>query len=254
MAWGTMGNPNDLGGLMLLVSAVFISARAYGLRMRRGSRVLGYATTAVAVWIGLTAMEDARAYRLGLVVLAAMHLIDRVVAPGRSALRVTAMLLLGWATLAVALTRGGYILEAILDKSGSDALRLRLFADGFSSALLSGGFGRGLGAEKAMIDSGEIPLNFHNVVAQLAAELGLVVTAAFLTYLFALVLGWAFVTRSARAIGREAALARATLAAALLIYGVTSSGVLESPVYWAFFAAMALLSAMAVPSTGMRPT
>jgi len=151
---------------------------------------------------------------------------------------------LGSATLAVALTRGGYILETILDKRGSDALRLTLIADGFSSALLSGGFGRGLGAEKAMIDSGEIPLNFHNVFAQLAAELGLVVSAAFLTYLFALVLGWAFVTRSARAIGREAALARATLAAALLIYGVTSSGVLESPVYWAFLAANALLTAV----------
>ena len=85
------------------------------------------------------------------------------------------------------------------------------------------------------------------MVVQLAAELGLVVAGAFLAYLVWLVISWAFVTRSARLIGRDAAIARATLAVALLIYGVTSSGVLESPHYWAFFAVTALLTGRRLP-------
>lgn len=242
VAWGTMGNPNDLSGFLLILTAVFLSVRAYGLQLRRGRLVLGFATTAVAIWIGLTALADSRAFRLGLVALIGMHLIDRLLTPSRTALRVPVTLLLGWAALALALLKGGSIIHGITDAGASDALRLKLVSEGLGAALLSGGFGRGLGAEKASLDAGEITTNLHNILATLLMEFGFLVAAAFVTYLLVLLLSWAFVTRSARAIGAEAALARATLAVALLIYGVTSSGVIESPVYWTFFAATALLS------------
>lgn len=242
VAWGTMGNPNDLGGLLLLVMAVFLSSKAYGLRLSRSALVLGYATTAVAIGIGFTALANARAFRLGVLLLIGMHLLDRLLTPGRSALRIPVMLLLGWAALAVALLRGGSVVRGMVEAGEGDAIRLELISEGLSSALLSGGIGRGLGAEKAMLDSGEIRTDFHNIVVTLFAELGLVVGMVFLSYLLALILSWAFATRSTWAMGHEASLARSSLAVALLIYGVDSSGVLESPIYWAFFAATAAVS------------
>lgn len=236
VAWGSMGNPNDLGGVFLTITAVFLSHRAYGLRLSRLQVMLGYAATSVAAVIGFTSLNDARAFRLGLLAVVAMHALDWLISPRRSLLRTSIVLLFGWLAFALLLLSGGAVLSSLFNE------RSTLFSTGLKSAYLSGGFGRGLGAEKSMVDSGEIATNLHNIVASLANDLGLVVAAAFLSYLVFLVGSWAFVTRSAHSIGAEAALARAALAVTLLLYGSTSSGVLESPVYWAFFAATALLS------------
>lgn len=121
---------------------------------------------------------------------------------------------------------------------------------GFSTPQASGCFGRGLGAQQAMFDSGQIPLNHPNVVIQLTAELGSVVAVALLTTLAA---GRAFVTRAARVIGRKLAMAGGTLAVALLVYGITSSGVVESPDYGAFFALTALLACLPDQPQGSLP-
>jgi hypothetical protein len=200
---------------------------------------------AASVLVGLTSLEVARAYRLGLIVLVVMHFFDRAAPPGRSVLRVPVVWVGMMTGVALAALEGASTLVSI--KDSSDAVRLDLIASGFSTALFTGGFGRGLGSEQAMIDSGEIPYNFHNIVAQLAAELGLIVAASCLIYLLALVVSWAFVTRSVQAIGPSASLARATLVIALLFYGVTSSSVLQSPTVWAFFALTASLSGVARP-------
>jgi hypothetical protein len=242
VAWGSLGNPNDLGGYLLLTTAVFLSMGAYAIVLRRPVRLLGWALLVVAVIVGTTALADARAYRLGLVVIVAMHLFDRVLAPTRTRLRVPMVLLLGVAGLLGLVWLGGALVERISAGGMSDALRLDLVSQGFLTALVSGGFGSGLGTEAALIDAGDLPLNYHNVVAQLVAELGLIVAGAFLAYLLWLIVSWAFATPSARAIGREAAIARGTVAVALLLYGATSSGVLESPDYWAFFTLTALIT------------
>lgn len=239
-AWGSMGNPNDLGSFWLLVTAVCLSLGAFGLRLRLPRLILVGATLAASVAIGLTSLNDARAYRLGVVLLIGMYAVDRLLTPGRSALRAPVVLLAWWGSVAMALLLGGALISAIDDTS--DAIRLDLMVSGFRSALLSGGFGLGLGAEKAMIDTGQIPMNFHNVGIQLAAELGFVIASAYVAYLVYVVTTWAFVTRSAREIGSEAAIARAMIAVALLIYGITSSGVLAAPDYWTFFAVTAVLA------------
>ncbi len=240
VAWGSLGNPNDLGGYLLLATAVFITRGAFGVQFRPLELVLGWGLLLLAIVVSLTALDDARAFRLGLAALLAMHLLDRLLPPMRNPFRVPLVLIAVWAAIAAAALWGGSFLMA-LRAGGSDAQRLELISEGFSVALGTGGFGRGLGTERALIDSGAIPLNFHNVVVQLAAELGLVVAGVFLVYLVSLIISWALVTRSAQRMGREASLARATLGVALLIYGVTSSGVLESPPYAALLAATVLL-------------
>lgn len=244
VAWGSLGNPNDLGGYLLLTTAVFLSMGAFRIAMQRPVLVLGWGLLVVSVIVGATAMADARAYRLGLVVILSMHLFDRALTPGRTKLRVPTVLLLGVAGTVGLIWLGGALIQGAATIGASDTLRLGLIAQGLLAAIVSGGFGGGLGAEQSLIETGEIPTNYHNVVVQLASELGLVVAGAFLVYLIALVISWAFVTRSAQKLGREASIARATLAVALLVYGVTSSGVVDSPIYWAFFAATASLSAV----------
>lgn len=230
VAWGSLGNPNDLGGFLLFVLAVYFAKSAYGLQLRPWQSMVGYAVTATAVWVAWTSLEDARAFRLGLVIVVAMHLADRIWPPGRSAFRVPGILILLWLLVAFVATNGPRYVSG-----ESDSLRFALVSDAFKSAYVSGGFGRGLGAENAMLDSGEIPINLHNIVATLANDLGYVVAAVFLVYLLGLIVSWVFVTRSASRLGGGAALARATLASSLLFYGATSSGVLESPTFWTFF-------------------
>ena len=252
VAWGTMGNPNDLGGFWLMSAALILCASAYGLRWSRGRMLMAWAVATVGIAIGLTCLDDARAFRLGLAVLVVMYLLDRLMHQG-GVLRVPVMLLIGCVGLAVSVVVGPSALERITRSGGSDAFRLDLLATGFRTMLLTGGFGRGIGTERAMIDSGEIPMNFHNVVIQLGAELGLVVAAVFLAYLLALLFSWALGSRSARVIGRGPALARATLAVSLLVYGATSSGVLESPHFWAFFVATALPISATHRSTDRAP-
>lgn len=239
-AWGSLGNPNDLGGFWLLTTAVFLSMGAYGIALRRSVLIMAWGILLLSAGIGLNYLVDARAYRLGLALIFAMIAFERILPPTRLTLRIPFMILLACAAIAAV----GYLGLSSFAASvrESDVLRLSLISDGLASAVVTGGFGRGIGAERALIDSGQIPLNFHNVVIQLAAELGLIVAAAFLFYLLALVVGWAFVTRSSRAIGRKPAFARAALAVSLLVYGATSSGVLQSPLYWAFFALTALLA------------
>lgn len=244
VAWGSLGNPNDLGGYLLLTTAVFLSMGAYGLSLRRPALWLGWGVLLLSAIVGMTALADARAYRLGLLAVLVMCMFDRVLTPGRTRLRVPAVVVVAGLGLALASAIVGPALQAISGAAASDALRLALVREGFTTTLASGGFGRGLGAEQSLIDSGIIPLNFHNVVIQLAAELGLVVAGAFLIYLVWLVISWAFVTRSARRMGHEASLARATLAVALIIYGITSSGVLEAPHFWGFFGVTAVLTGL----------
>lgn len=243
-AWGSLGNPNDLAGFLLLATAIFLSMGAYGLALPKLGLVFGWGVLLLSAALGLAFMADARAYRLGVVAVLGMHITDRVLTPGRTAWRAPTLLLMGGLGVTLAAAVGGSEVQAILSASQSDTLRLVLIKQGFETSLVSGGFGRGLGTEQAMLDSGKISTNFHNIEAQLAAELGLIVAASFLIYLLAMVVSWAFVTRSARAAGTAGALARATLAVALLVYGVTSSGVLQSPAYWTFFALTALLTGM----------
>lgn len=244
VAWGSMGNPNDLAGFFLLAIALFLSQRAFGLRLKRLQMMVGSAAVFAAIWIGFTSLADARAFQIGLVFVAAMHLLDRALPQGRTtAVRTTIVLLVGWLALAFLLFRGESALNRIVESGGGDGLRLDLVSTAFKNAYLSGGFGRGLGAEEFMLDSGEIATNLHNIVATLANDLGLIVAAMFVMYLLSLFLSWAFAIHSALAFGgQEAALARATLAVVLILYGATSSGVLGSPVYWTFFAATVLIS------------
>lgn len=241
VAWGTLGNPNDLGGYFLLSIALLASSRAYGLVLARTPRLLMWAIVGGALAVGLTSLADARAFRVGMAIVVVLHVLDRVL-PLRGNLRVPLMMLLSSAVAASALWVAGPVVAAINYAGRSDPVRLGLISRGLSDSLRSGGFGLGVGAEKSLIESGQIPLNFHSVVVQLAAELGLIVAGIFLAYLAGLFISWTLVTRSAREIGREAALARATLATSLLIYGFTSSGVLESPYYWAFFSLTVLLT------------
>lgn len=240
-AWGTLGNPNDLGGFWLMSLAVFLSAGAYGLRLRKLGMVAWWGLIALGVYLGFTALADARAFRLGVAILVGMRVLDRLVPP-RSVLRVPAVVFTVAMALVWLILRGPVLLESTLAASQSDSLRLQLIESGLTTALVTGGFGRGIGAEKAQIDTGELVVNYHNVVAQLAAELGLVLAAGFLLYLLGLLTGWALATKRARAIGDDAARARASLAVSLMVYGFTSSGVLESPQYWAFFALTAVLA------------
>ena len=109
--------------------------------------MLGWGLFLVSVAVGLTFMADARAYRLGLAVVVAMHLFDRFLTPGRTIFRVP--LSCSWAAWAWSLPRGWLAPSSRRSPDPeSDALRLELISEGFSSALLSGGFGRGLGTEK----------------------------------------------------------------------------------------------------------
>lgn len=131
--------------------------------------------------------------------------------------------------------------------SSSDMLRLELVAQALQESLNSFGFGRGLGAERALIESGAIPINFHNTFARLAAEVGLVIALAYVLYLLASIARWVFPGKAGADRGlADAAFARATVAVALLVWGVVSSGVLDSPAYWTVFAATAAL--MAIPA------
>jgi hypothetical protein len=240
VAWGTLGNPNDLGGYFLLSISLLSSARAYGPAMGRVRLLLTSAVVCGAMAVGLTSLADARALRLGIAVLVAIHMLDRLLPPGGN-LRVSLMIMLVvFAVGAFALWGGG--IADIVSGSQSDAARLALISEGLADSVGSAGFGLGLGAETALIDSGRLATNFHSVVAQLAAELGLIVAGLFVVYVVGLLVSWALVTRSARCIGREASLARAALAASLLIYGFAGSGVLGAPHYWGFFSLTVLVA------------
>jgi len=264
VAIGTMGNPNDLGGLLLLTLAVFLNSGAYGLEIPTWARRLGWVFVTVSVVVGVTFLNDARGFRLGVLLLAAMQLADRwlvrprlVRIPALAVFTVVAFFLTllpirEWiSAVARLMTAGGSgagtaappELPPIVGES--DSLRLELLSRAFKLTVDSFGFGRGIGTERALLASGELRINFHNVVAQLAAEVGIVIAAAFLVYLLALLWRWAFVTRSAQ---RQplSTRAKAGLALGLLLYGITSSGVLESPVLWGFFGATALLSGLNV--------
>ena len=265
IAFGTMGNPNDFGGLLLLTFAVFVGARAYGLVLGWGARVAGWIMAGAAILIGLGAMNDARGFRLSLLLVAAIYLLDRVLPKGPVLWRIPCLVLLGVVALALTILPLELLfsLGAAFDPSSavpgppppvvgeSDNLRLTLIARAVQVAISTFGFGRGLGTERAMIDSDQIPLNFHNVVAQLAAELGIVIALAFVVYLLVILSRWAFLTRFTRARGLESSRAAAVLALVLVIYGLTASGVLDSPLYWTFFVAIPLLT-MGAEDSGVK--
>jgi len=242
VAWGSLGNPNDLAGYLLLVLAVFFSRSAYGLKLRPIVLAIAWVLALLGIVVALTALDDARAFRIGLAAVLTMHLLDRLLTPRRSLQRMAVMSVALWVVI-VASAWGGSLLAAVR-KSQSDGTRLDLILSGFRLSADTGGLGRGIGAENALVNSGTIPLNYHNVVVQLAAELGIFVAGALLLYFVWLGISWGFVTRSARRLGPEASLARATLALVLTIYGVTSSGVLESPHYGVFLAVTVVLAGL----------
>lgn len=252
VAWGTMGNPNDLGGFLLLTLSIFLSASAWGVVMSPGWRLFGWVVAALAIFIGFTSLDDARAFRLGALLLLVLHLVDRLVPPRQVFLRAVAVLLLLGGGLAVAIAQGKLLLGSADHGGFLDEYRFSLLRKGVQVTVDTLGFGRGLGAEQAMINSGEIPLNFHNVTVKLAVELGLLVATAFTLYLVTTLLTWAFGSRGSAPDG-SAASARASLALALLLYGSTSSAVLDSPAYWTFFACIGLLS-VKVQRPGPTPT
>jgi hypothetical protein len=259
-AWGTLGNPNDLGGFWLLSFAVLLSARAYGLQFGKATRLLAIACVAGVLTIGFTSLADARAFQLGVILIIAFHLVN-FLTPARGSLRGPIVLIFLTFGLAWAAVKGPVLLSGLQAVGSGDAVRLKLFESGMSVAFQTGGLGRGLGTEKEMIDSSELITNFHNIIVQLAAEVGVIIALAFTIYLFALVISWALLTRLARTLGSQRSLALATLATSLLIYGVTSSGVLFSSLYWSFFAVTVLLAsagdkvqAMAPPLSGPEPT
>ena len=104
------------------------------------------------------------------------------------------------------------------------------------------GLGRGLGAENAMLDTGEIPNELpqyrrdpaRRAWAPCRGGLPRVPAHAYPKLGSGDPVGAGHRSRGGPCPG--------TLAATLLIYGVTRSGVLESPLYWAFFAATAAIT------------
>jgi hypothetical protein len=252
VAWGTLGNPNDLGGFLLVGLAVFASATAYGLHFQGWLRVVGYGISAVVVWVGSTSLADARAFRLGVFTLILMHAFDRVLPPSRVKWRVGILLWVGGLAVAGLSTQGLALVG--IDPSGiaSDQLRIQLLGKGLSEVLASAGLGRGIGFEQVLIERGEIRTNFHNSLMLLAVELGLVVALFAGGYLLFLVMSWVLQSRSARCAGSEASVAAAAVAVVLFINSSSSSGVLLSPIFWAMLAATAVLARPESNLTGER--
>jgi hypothetical protein len=244
IAIGTMGNPNDLGALFLLTISVLLSAEAFGLRLSIRTQWIAWLLATSAIVIGFTSLNDARGFQLGVLMLCGLHVLDRLRPQSRfrclvgiAAIGVVLVLRLLYAWI-----RGG----APLAIGTSDSLRLNLLAQALQTTVESHGFGRGLGTEAALLETGALPINFHNVVAQLAAEAGIVIAGAYLLYLLSLLWRWLAVGRVAPFPDERVRLARASIAVGILIYGATSSGVLDSPLHWAFFVTPTLLA-------GVRP-
>lgn len=234
VAWGTLGNPNDLGGFLLLVALLWINRSAATLGVHGLLRIGGYLLVAAIVLIGLTSLQDARAFRFGLLALLLMWGFDRLVPMGRGPTRRSLGLLIAMAMAAVTLV---VLTSLTVDRFGpSDALRIQLIGRGLFEGLSNAGFGRGVGSASYLVESGELPTNLHNVFAQLSMEFGLPIAMAFSLLLVRWVLAWLLETQSGMAIGQDRARLRAGIAVTLAVYGATSSGVLESPVYWLGFA------------------
>lgn len=267
VAFGTLGNPNDWGGFMLTVLAVLLAPKAYGLQLGRAAQAAAWCLAALGILIGLRALNDARGFRLGAALILGMYLIHRLRLVW--AARVVGLILPGALSLYWSLAGFAFNLKGLpwLDGSSeqpggvspypplvtsSDRLRLELIGKSVQVALRSYGFGQGVGTESALIDSGEIPLNFHNVVAQLLAELGAVVALAFLGYLLVAFTRWAFAPGRGTTADSGAAFAKAGLAVALLLWGATASGVLDSPAYWTLFAVTALIRQPRADAPGPR--
>lgn len=262
IAIGTLGNPNDLGAFLLLALAVFFSSAAFGVEMSQRARWAGWVVAIAAMVVGLGFLADARGFRLGLLLVGALHLVDRLLPNGPNLLRIPALALSGLAAIVLTILPIRSWLVSFVDEVGnlpstgppiapppeviteSDNVRVRLLMRAIQAVADSFGFGRGIGTEQAMLTSGELSINFHNVVAQLAAEVGVVVAVAYLMFLMAILVRWAFRTRGARELGSRLSLARATLTLAVFLYGAVSSGVLQSPLHWGFFAIIGLMAGL----------
>lgn len=248
IAYGSMGNPNDFGAFLTVGLAVFLAAGAYGIVLSRRQRIVGWIVVAAGVWVGFNYLANARGFQLVVLAFAAMYAVDRLAQRYGAVVRVVVLAALG--LLAVVVFALLFIVPLVngswtqSQDSSSDMLRLELVAQALQESLNSFGFGRGLGAEQVLIESGAISLNFHNTFARLAAEVGLVIAVAYVLYLLALIAKWAFPGKPSADRGPECRLARASAAVALLVWGVVVSGVLDSPAYWTVFAATAAVAAI----------
>lgn len=261
IAIGTLGNPNDLGSFLLIALAVFFSMRSYGVVIGTLTWRLGWVVAIAAMAIGFSCLADARGFRVGLLLIGAVLLINRLFPAGPNVLRIPGLVLSGGVALVLAmLPIRSWLVLLLAEESptsppgawtepppppvvtDSDNARLDLIMRGLRVAVDSFGFGRGVGTEQAMIDAGQLAVNFHNVVVQLAAELGLVIAAGYLVYLLAVLVNWAFLTRWAQALGSAQSLARVTLTIAVIVFGMVASGVLTSPLHWVGFIVIALLA------------
>ncbi len=193
IAWGTVGNPNDLGGYFLLSMTLFVSARAYGLVLTRAQKLSMWMTVFGALAVGLTSLADARSFRLGVAIVVALHILDRALPAGGSLRASSVMIVLACGVAGYARwASGGSGISALITAS-ENGDRLTLISSGLSESLRTGGLGLGVGAQKALIDSRQLPTNFHNAAVELAAELGVVVGGLFLVYLVWLLVSWALV-------------------------------------------------------------
>jgi len=245
VAWGTLGNPNDLGGFFLLAIAVVPALGTHGVKLGRLSRLVLGITLVFAAVIGLTELQDARAFRLGLLALGVIHLLDRVI-PREPVLRAASVFISIAGVILLLRGVGSLRQMQAVSWSQSDDLRLELAITVLGLALRSGGVGMGIGAESSLIKAGQIPTNFHNFTLQIAVELGFVVAGMLLLYVARPLVRWAMGHGLGDGVGgRAVARDRAGLAVALLAGGVAPSGVIETSHYWAF---MALLGVHVVDS------
>lgn len=252
VAWGTLGNPNNLGGYFLLAIALVLTLGAHGAQLGHLSRLALASTLALAAVIGLTGLEDARGFKLGLLALGLIHLVDRTI-PREPMLR-AATLVISAAGALLMLNRTVSLRQVqALSWGQSDDVRLELADKGLRLALRNGGMGMGIGAESSLIEAGQIPTNFHNLTVRTAVELGFVVAAILLWYVLRPVTQWALGQRLGeglrnRAISRD----RAILTVALLVSGIVSSSVINDSYYWAFLALLGVNVVYPEESSGLR--
>lgn len=238
IAWGTLGNPNELAGFLLFAIALLIGTRL-SVGINQGAWLASLPVIGLAVVIGWTSAADARGFRMGVCGLGLIVLLDWIRRRARSSgLAATISPLAVVIALVVWLTLRPDLLGNSSGNAGSDELRVRLLKAGLSNGLDNMGLGNGLGSEAVLIESGQLETNLHNVFAAAANDLGIFAMSALLVYLSLPLLAWLFDARGASA--RRPILLRCLVAWALLIQGFVASSVLLSPWYWVGIAVLAM--------------
>jgi len=232
VAWTTFGNPNELGVFFLLAISLLATRKTVGLDTRRRYAFVIFLLVAVSVYIGQSSLDDARAFRVGIIAITIVRFVPLSIAHRQA---VGVFFLSGWIVVLAAL------LDSPLSSAASNLFqnvrldpRYPLAARGILSSLQRAGLGLGIGSESWLIESGVIPTNFHNIYVRVLVELGLVPALLLATFTVAPILRWLLTSTTEARKNRRVQASRAMMAIAVITGGVTSSSVLANPIWFSF--------------------